>query len=90
MKKAKLFAPFLMLLAALIASIIMFRGNYDMTQQLLILLCVMIFFYVLGDIIQKKIFSFVKEIKEQEAAEAAKEGEVIEKEAVEEENGKEA
>ena len=82
MKKSKLFAPFLMLLAAAIASIIMFRGNYDTTELLSILLCVMIFFYVLGSLIQKKVLSFVKQIKEKEAMEAENEGEVIEKEAV--------
>ncbi len=82
MKKSKLFAPFLMLLAAAIASIIMFRGNYDTTELLSILLCVMIFFYVIGSLIQKKVLSFMNQIKEKEAREAANEGEVIEKEAV--------
>lgn len=89
MKKSKLFAPFLMLLAAAIASIIMFRGNYDTTELLSILLCVMIFFYVVGSLIQKKVLSFVNEIKEREAKEAADEGEVIEKEAVAEDTVKE-
>ena len=92
MKKDKLFAPFLMLLAAAVASIIMFEGNYDTTELLTILLCVMIFFYVLGSLIQKKVHSFVKEIKEREekeAKEAADEGEVIEKEAASEETVRE-
>lgn len=89
MKKSKLFAPFLMLLAAAIASIIMFKGNYDTTELLTILLCVMIFFYVIGSLIQKKVLSFVNEIKEREAKEAADEGEVIEKEAVTEDTVKE-
>lgn len=90
MKKSKLFAPFLMLLAAAVASIVMFQGNYDMTELLLILLCVMIFFYLIGSFIQKKVVSFIEQIKEREAAEAAKEGEVIEKEASAEESGSEA
>lgn len=89
MKKSKLFAPFLMLLAAAIASIIMFKGNYDTTELLTILLCVMIFFYVIGSLIEKKVLSFVNEIKEREAKEAADEGEVIEKEAVTEDTVKE-
>ena len=89
MKKSKLFAPFLMLLAAAIASIIMFKGNYDTIELLTILLCVMIFFYVIGSLIQKKVLSFVNEIKEREAKEAADEGEVIEKEAVTEDTVKE-
>lgn len=89
MKKSKLFAPFLMLLAAAIASIIMFKGNYDTTELLTNLLCVMIFFYVIGSLIQKKVLSFVNEIKEREAKEAADEGEVIEKEAVTEDTVKE-
>lgn len=79
-----------MLLAALIAIIIMFRGNYDMTELLFILLCVMVIFYALGCFIQKKVYSFVKQIEEREAKEAqeaAKEGEVIEKEAMPEEEG---
>lgn len=79
MKKSKLFAPFLMLLAAAVASIIMFRGNYDMTELLVILLCVMVFFYLVGSIIQKKILSFMDQIRERERLEAEKEGEVIEK-----------
>ena len=85
MKKNKLFAPFLMLFAAAVASIVMFRGNYDTTELLLILLCVMIFFYCIGNLIQKKVVSFMNQIKEKEAEEAEKEGEVIEKEAVPEE-----
>lgn len=89
MKKSKLFAPFLMLLAAAIASIIMFRGNYDTTELLTILLCVMIFFYVLGSLIQKKVLSFIKQIEEQEAREAENEGEVIEKEVAMEESVRE-
>ncbi len=90
MKKSKLFGPFLMLFAAAVASIIMVRGNYDLTQLLTILLCVMIFFYLLGNLIQKKIISFMEEIKKKEKEEAAKEGEVIEKDVAAEESGDEA
>lgn len=88
MKKSKLFAPFLMLFAAAVASIVMFKGNYDTTDLLMILLCVMIFFYILGCLIQKKVLSFMNQIKEREIAEAKaeNEGEVIEKEASVEES----
>lgn len=79
MKKSKLFAPFLMLLAAAIAAIVMFRGNYDTTELLAILLCVMLFFYFLGSLIQKKVLSFMDQIIEKERMEAENEGEVIEK-----------
>lgn len=79
MKKSKLFAPFLMLLAAAVASIIMFRGKYGTTEMLVILLLVMIFFYAGGFFIQKKVTSFVDQIREAERIEAENEGEVIEK-----------
>ena len=72
MKKSKLFAPFLMLLAAAIAAIVMFRGNYDTTELLAILLCVMLFFYFLGSLIQKKVLSFMDQIMEKERMEAEK------------------
>lgn len=92
MRKLRLFAPFLMLLAAAIASIIMFKGDYDTNKLLVILLCVMIVFYGAGCLIQKKLISFIEQIQEREAAEAEAaaaaeveaqikgEGEVIEKE----------
>ena len=92
MKKLRLFAPFLMLLAAAIASIIMFKGDYDTNRLLVILLCVMIVFYGAGCLIQRKLISFIEQIEEREAAEAKAaaaeeaeeqikgEGEVIEKE----------
>lgn len=92
MKKLRFFAPFLMLLAAAIASIIMFKGDYDTNRLLVILLCVMIVFYGAGCLIQRKLISFIEQIEEREAAEAKAaaaeeaeeqikgEGEVIEKE----------
>ncbi|MGN0376047.1 MAG: hypothetical protein ACI4ED_00270 [Suilimivivens sp.] len=88
MKKSRLFAPFLMLLAAAVASIVMFRGNYDLTEQLVILLCVMVFFYLVGAFIQKKIISFMDQIRENERMEAENEGEVIEKAVLPSEEGK--
>lgn len=96
MKKSKLFAPFLMLFAGAIACIVMFRGNYDMTELLTILLCVLLAFYIAGTFIQKKIVSFVEQIQEKEAKEAeeaaalaAAEGEVIEKDVATEEGSTE-
>lgn len=85
MKKSKLFAPFLMLLAGAVACIVMFQGNYDTTELLTILLCVLIVFYAAGYFVQKKVVSFMDQIRQKEAEEAAREGEVIEKEALSEE-----
>lgn len=88
MKKDKLFAPFLMLFAGAVASIVMFRNHYDTKQMLTILLVVLIVFYTAGCIIQNRVRAFVKEIKEKEEQQEQDEGEVIEKEIpAEEENG---
>lgn len=76
MKKGKLFAPFLMLLACAVASIVMYISNYSMGEMIPRLLAVLIIFYITGYFIQKKITAFVEQIREEEA----KEGEVIEKE----------
>lgn len=70
MRKLRYFAPFLMLLASAIASIIMFKGDYDTNRLLVILLCVMIVFYGAGCLIQSKMTSFVEQILEREAIEA--------------------
>lgn len=75
MKKNKLFAPFLMLLAGAIASIMMYYFHYSARQLLINLLLVLVVFYLIGFFIQKKVTSFMEQIK----AEEAKEGEVIEK-----------
>ena len=84
MKKLKLFAPFLMLLSGAIASIMMFYFQYPVEQMLPRLLIVLIVIYIAGCFIQKKIISFVEQIKEEEE----KEGEVIEKE-IPDESGEE-
>lgn len=76
MKKNKLFAPFLMLLAGAVASIMMFYYHYTTRQMLSVLLWVLVIFYLAGCFIQKKVSVFVEQIMEAEA----KEGEVIEKE----------
>lgn len=90
MKKRKMFAPFLMLLAGAVTSIVMFIADCSTTQLLLTLLCVLIFFYIIGTVIQKFVWTCIDQIEEQKRIEAENEGEVIEKEAVEnEENGAE-
>ena len=89
MKKSKLFAPFLMLFAGAIASIMMFYFRYPAQEMLPRLLVVLIVFYLVGCFVQNKIVSFVKQIQEEEA----KEGEVIAKEVSdggEEEEGEES
>jgi len=78
MKKGKLFAPFLMLLAGAIASIMMYCFHYTTKQMLPRLIVVLIVFYLGGCFIQKKVMGFVEQIKEEEA----RKGEVIEKEAL--------
>lgn len=85
MKKNRLFAPFLMLLAGAVASIVMRCFRYSTGEMLPILLGVLIVFYFAGCLIQKKVNTFVEQIKSEEA----KEGEVVEKEAQQEEEAEE-
>lgn len=80
MKKSKLFAPFLMLLAGAVVSIMMYYFKYGIQQTLPVLLIVLLVFYLAGVFIQKKVTSFVEQIKEKEE----KEKEVMEKEVSEE------
>ena len=87
MSNKKLFAPFLMLLAGAVVSIVMFLSDYDMTQRLTILLLSML--YCVGLFIQKKMVKFLDEIQKKEETQKAEEGEVIEKEAKKEEAEKE-
>lgn len=77
MKKSRLFAPFLMLLAGAIASIMMYCSEYTTGQMLPRLILVLFVFYLAGCFIQKKILKFVEQIKEEEQ----RAGEVIAKEA---------
>ena len=67
MRNRKLFAPFLMLLAGAVVSIVMFLSDYDMTQRLTILLLSMLFFYAVGLFIQKKMVKFLDEIQKKGA-----------------------
>lgn len=71
MKKSKLFAPFLMLLAGAISSVAMYLFHYSMKEMLPVLLAVLLVFYIAGCIIQKIVLSFIEQIREREAAAAA-------------------
>lgn len=69
MKKNRLFAPFLMLLAGAVASLMMYRFHYSMKEMLPILLAVLLLFYVAGCFIQVKVNAFVSQIREAEEQE---------------------
>ena len=86
MKKFNLIPPFLMLLSGAAVSIVMYIRRSDTTELLIWVLCVMLFFYLAGCVIQNRLTFFVNQIKEQEEAEAeaAKEAERLQKEAEEE------
>ena len=81
MIRKKLFAPFLMLLSGAITAIVMFIKDYGTTPLLVTVLCVMIFFYLVGAVIQKMIISYVDLlIEEEQKQEAESEEEAIEEE----------
>ena len=84
MKKFNLIPPFLMLLSGAVVSIVMYIRRSDTTELLIWVLCVMLFFYLAGCVIQNRLTFFVNQIKVQEEAEAAKEAERLQKEAEEE------
>lgn len=86
MKKSRLFAPFLMLLAGAIASIMMYCFQYTTGQMLPRLIIVLVFFYLAGYFVQKKIVKFVEQINEEEK----RAGEVIAREAQDGENAEAA
>lgn len=86
MKKGKLFAPFLMLLAGAIASIMMYYFRYTTGQMIPRLIAVLVLFYLIGCFTQKKVMSFVEQIKEEEAKEQERlEQERLERERLENE-----
>lgn len=91
MKKSKLFAPFLTLLAGAIASIMMYYFRYTTSQMIPRLVVVLIAFYLIGYFIQQKVISFVEQIKEEEEKERQEqerlEQERLENEAMQEESG---
>lgn len=73
----------LMLLAGAICSIVCFVQGYDAFTMLLVLFIVLLVFYIMGCIIKRVMEVFEKENEER----SKEEGEVIEKEASDE-NGK--
>ncbi|MDR2547135.1 MAG: hypothetical protein LBC96_06440 [Lachnospiraceae bacterium] len=77
-KERRLLAPFLMLLAGLIASITMYMMQYELQRMLGILLLTLVLFYIVGLVISKVIARFEAENEALLAAQEALEGEVIE------------
>lgn len=81
MKKTKLLPAFIMLMAGAITCIMTYMMDYSIKQMLLTLLIVLVVFYILGIFVKVILDRFTK-IPPQSIAE---EGEVVEKEAAEEE-----
>lgn len=75
-KKRKLIPPFVMLSAGAVISIYMFAQRYNMKDMLIILLCVLVVFYIAGELIKWMFDRFEAQIEEARL----EEGEVIEKE----------
>ncbi len=73
-KKRKLIPPFVMLLAGAIVSITMFVSHYKSKDMLVILLCVLLGFYVAGEILKYMLDRF----EEDAEARRREEGEVFE------------
>ena len=72
MKKSRLFAPFLMLLAGAVTSIMMYYFHYSAKEMLPVLLLVLLIFYFAGCFIQNRLSDFVSQIKAQEEEERKK------------------
>lgn len=81
MKKGKLFAPFLTLLAAAVTLLVTLLSGYKLNRIAWILLIVIIVFYIIGSLIASRVTKFVVENEAKAQEEAEKEGAVIEKEA---------
>lgn len=75
-RKRKLIPPFVMLLAGAIVSITMYMLHYKLKDMLIILLCVLVVFFMVGDTLRWMLNRF--EAQNEEAR--MEEGEVIEKE----------
>lgn len=75
-RKRKLIPPFVMLLAGAIVSITMYILHYEVKFLLIVLVCVLVVFYMLGDTLRWMLNRF--EAQNEEAR--MEEGEVIEKE----------
>lgn len=74
-KKRKLIPPFVMLLAGAIVSITMFVSHYKSKDMLVILLCVLLVFYVAGEVLKYMLDRFEADAE----ARRKEEGEVFEK-----------
>lgn len=86
MKKVKLLAPFVALLAGAVSLFIMLRFEYRRNDMLLYLLAIIMIFYILGVMVQGRINKFIEKNEELERQRAEEEGTVIEKENSETEN----
>lgn len=75
-RKRKLIPPFVMLLAGAIVSITMYILHYEVKTMLIVLVCVLVAFYMVGDTLRWMLNRF--EAQNEEAR--MEEGEVIEKE----------
>ncbi len=79
-RRRRLIPPFVMLSAGAITSITMRVLHYETRPMLIILLCVLVGFYIAGDVIRYMLDKFEEQIEEANMAE----GEVIEKDLAEE------
>ncbi|MCH5254325.1 MAG: hypothetical protein J1F41_05320 [Lachnospiraceae bacterium] len=79
-RKRRLIPPFVMLLAGAIVSITMYMLHYEVKTMLIVLVCVLVAFYMIGDTLRWMLNRF--EAQNEEAR--MEEGEVIEKELDEE------
>ncbi|MBD5494642.1 MAG: hypothetical protein HDR12_09785 [Lachnospiraceae bacterium] len=75
-RRRKVIPPFVMLSAGAIVSIVMFVLRYNLKDVLIILLCVLVVFYIAGELIKWMFDRFEAQIEEARL----EEGEVIEKE----------
>lgn len=64
-KKRKLIPPFVMLLAGAIASITMFALHYKTKDMLIILLCVLLAFYIAGELLKWMLDRFEAQVEEE-------------------------
>ncbi|MCQ2499080.1 MAG: hypothetical protein MJ133_08850 [Lachnospiraceae bacterium] len=87
MKKVKLLAPFVALLAGAVSLFIMLNFEYRLNDLLLYLLAIIVIFYILGVMIQGRINKFIEKNEELEKQRAEEEGTVIEKENSDSEDG---
>lgn len=78
MKKRRLLAPFLMLLAGAIASVWMVIQRYELGSMLGILIPILVIFYISGFLVAKLLDRFDRQNEKNDIQE---EGEVIEKDA---------